>query len=105
VPVDARLPGTDAPRAQSQIDEVTAWWRANRPAAANLVADELEAAVDRLASAPFSGTVYRRVEFRSVRRALLPRIRYHAYYEVDEAKQLVRIVAFWHASRRSGPRL
>ncbi len=78
---------------------------ANRPAAANLVADELEAAVDRLASAPFSGTVYRRVEFRSVRRALLPRIRYHAYYDVDEAKQLVRIVAFWHASRRSGPRL
>ena len=92
-------------RAPSQIDEVTAWWRANRPAAANLVADELEAAVDRLASAPFSGTVYRRVEFRSVRRALLPRIRYHAYYDVDEAKQLVRIVAFWHASRRSGPRL
>jgi plasmid stabilization system protein ParE len=78
---------------------------ANRPAAANLVADELEAAVDRRASAPFSGTVYRRVEFRSVRRALLPRIRYHAYYDVDEAKQLVRIVAFWHASRRSGPRL
>jgi plasmid stabilization system protein ParE len=80
-----------APRAQSQIDEVSAWWRANRPAAANLVADELEAAVDRIASAPSSGTVYRQVEFRSVRRVLLPRIRYHVYYDIDEAKQLVRI--------------
>jgi plasmid stabilization system protein ParE len=57
-----------APRAQSRIDEVTAWWRANRPAAANLGADELEAVVDRLASAPLSGKVYRRAEFRSVRR-------------------------------------
>ena len=26
-----------APRAQSQIDEVTAWWRGNRPAASTLV--------------------------------------------------------------------
>ena len=92
-----------APRAQSQIEEVTAWWRTTRPAAAKLVADELEAVVKRIASAPPSGMPYRRMEFRSVRRVLLPRIRYHAYYEVDEAKQLVRIVAFWHASRRSGP--
>jgi plasmid stabilization system protein ParE len=45
------------------------------------------------------------MEFRSVRRVLLPRIRYHAYYEIDEGKQFVRIVAFWHASRRSGPQL
>ena len=94
-----------APRAQSQIEAVTAWWRTNRPAAANLVADELEAAVKRLVGAPLGGMAYRRMEFRSIRRVLLPRIRYHAYYEVDEAKQLVRIVAFWHASRRSGPRL
>ncbi len=93
-----------APRARSQIEQVTAWWRANRPAAASLVADELEAAVQRLTGAPLSAAPYRRMEFRSVRRVLLPRIRYHAYYEVDEAKQLIRIVAFWHASRRSGPR-
>jgi plasmid stabilization system protein ParE len=94
-----------APRAQSQIDEVTAWWRGNRPAASTLVADELEAAVARLTSAPFSGVVYGRGDFRSIRRLLLPRIRYHAYYEVDEATQIVRVVAFWHAARRRGPRL
>jgi plasmid stabilization system protein ParE len=94
-----------APRALSQIDEVTAWWKLNRPAAATLVADELEAAVERLACAPSSGAVYNRGDFRSVRRLLLPRTRYHAYYEIDEAAHVVRIVAFWHAARRHGPRL
>ena len=35
-----------APRAQSQIDEVSAWWTVNRPAASTLVADELAAEFD-----------------------------------------------------------
>jgi plasmid stabilization system protein ParE len=94
-----------APRAMSQIEDVTAWWKLNRPAAATLVADELEAAVERLTFAPSSGAIYDRGGFGSVRRLLLPRIRYHAYYDVEEGARTVRIVAFWHAARGHGPRL
>jgi plasmid stabilization system protein ParE len=93
-----------APRAQAQIDEVAAWWKTNRQTAPMLVVDEFEAATERLTVAPLSGAVYRRTTFRSVRRLLLPRIRYHIYYEVFDATGLVRIVVFWHAARRRGPR-
>ena len=70
-----------------------------------LVVDEFEAAAERLTIAPLSGAIYRQTTFRSVRRLLLPRIRYHIYYEVNEAIEVVRIVAFWHAARHRGPRL
>ena len=39
--------------------------------------------------------MYRLAESQSLRRVLLPRVRYHAYYEVHESSRLVRIVAFW----------
>jgi hypothetical protein len=41
-------------------------------------------------TAPLSGAIYRQTTFRSVRRLLLPRIRYHIYFEVYEASGLVR---------------
>jgi plasmid stabilization system protein ParE len=94
-----------APRAQAQVDEVAAWWKINRQAAPMLVVDEFEATAERLTIAPLSGAIYRQTTFRSVRRLLLPRIRYHIYYEVNETTGLVRIVAFWHAARRRGPRI
>jgi len=91
-----------APRAQAQIDEVAAWWKTNRQAAPTLVVDEFEAAGERLTFAPLSGAIYRQTVFRSVRRLLLPRIRYHIYYEIDEPAGVVRVVAFWHAARAGG---
>jgi plasmid stabilization system protein ParE len=94
-----------APRAQDQIDEVAAWWKTNRQGAPLLVVDEFEAAARRLSITPLSGAIYRRTTFRSIRRLLLPRIRYHIYYEVYDATGLVEIVAFWHAARRRAPRL
>ena len=93
------------PRAQAQIDEVVAWWKTNRQAAPMLVLDEFEAATERLSTAPLSGAIYRQPVFRLVRRLLLPRSRYHIYYEVHETTGLVEIVAFWHAARRRGPHL
>ena len=94
-----------APRAQAHVDEAAAWWKPTRQAAPMLVVDEFEAAAERLITTPLSGAIYRQTTFHSVRRLLLPRIRYHLYYEVHEASGLVRIVAFWHAARRRGPRL
>jgi plasmid stabilization system protein ParE len=60
-----------APRAQAQLDEVAAWWKANRLASPKLVLDEFEAAVLRLRHAPLSGVSYRQSGPRWVRRLLL----------------------------------
>jgi plasmid stabilization system protein ParE len=93
------------PRAQAQLDEIVAWWKTNRQAAPMLVVDEFEAAAQRLSTAPLSGAIYRQMVFPLVRRLLLPRSRYHIYYEVHEMTGLVEIVAFWHAARQRGPHL
>ena len=94
-----------APRAQAQLDEAVAWWKANRLASPTLVLGELEAALLRLRHAPSSGVNYRQNGAQWVRRILLPRSRYHVYYTVEDATRLVNIIAFWHATKRRGPRL
>jgi plasmid stabilization system protein ParE len=42
---------------------------------------------------------------RGVRRVLLPRVGHFLFYRVAPRKQAVEILAFWHASRGSRPRL
>ena len=91
-----------APRAQAQLDEIAAWWKANRQASSTLPLDEFEAAVLRPSNAAGSGAGYRQIDARFVRRLLLPRCRYHVYYETDELHSLVNVLAIWHASRRGG---
>lgn len=81
------------------------WWHANRPKAPELFFDELDAAIEQLASMPRAGVHYARSEVAGMRRLLMPRTRYHIYYTVITEPQLVRIHAVWHASRRGGPRL
>ena len=39
------------------------------------------------------------------RRLLLPRVGYFLFYRVAPRKQVIQILAFWHASRGSKPRL
>ena len=39
-----------------QADAIDAWWHANRRSAPRLFRDELEAALDRLETAPLTGT-------------------------------------------------
>ena len=41
----------------------------------------------------------------AVARWLLPAFRYHVYYRIDEAKRIVYVRAFWHASRGRSPAL
>jgi hypothetical protein len=40
-----------------------------------------------------------------LRRVLLSRVSYHLYYAVDAKSQIVNILALWHTSRGSKPRL
>lgn len=88
------------PSVDERIDEAIAWWRANRRAAADLLARELDAALDNLAALPKLG---RRVRLRghpTARRLLLRRTGYHLYYVVLERERVVLIVYFRHGRRR-----
>ena len=89
--------------AARQVEEAHAWWRANRPARPEALADDLERAFELISLQPGVGAPVRRP--RGVRRILLARVRYFLYYRVAADAQVVEVLAFWHARRGSGPRL
>jgi plasmid stabilization system protein ParE len=74
-------------------------------AASDLFDRELEAVLARLAVAPTRGSQYRESKGRMVRRLLMPRTSHHIYFELDEDKSTVYVVAVWHAARGNGPPL
>ncbi len=92
-------------QARAHFATIQRWWGANRPAASELFAGELRAAVSRVAFAPNSVAVYRSMNGREIRRLLLPRSRYHVYFEVNEGARQVFILAIWHVSRGGKPAL
>src|SRR6266498_3744705 len=94
-----------APAAQAQARKVVVWWREHRPKARDLFEDEMAAVLDRLAEAPKTGLPYRTIRNRQIRRILMARTSYNVYFEIQEERTLVRIVAVWHAARGHGPRL
>ena len=94
-----------SPEAVRQAQQVEQWWRGNRPASPGLLMEELAGAVEALSASPGVGAPYRRAALPGMRRVLLPRTRYHLYYTVDEAEEVVRIHALWHTARGQGPTL
>jgi plasmid stabilization system protein ParE len=48
---------------------------------------------------------YRSRHRRGVRRLLLPRSQYWVYYEVDDEREEVRVLAVWRALRGKAPPL
>jgi plasmid stabilization system protein ParE len=97
-----RLPIRVARRAAGEIIEASDWWRNNRPDAPNAVREEIERAFDLISSQPNVGARALNVSLQGVRRVHLARIRYHLYYRVTPSA--VEVLAFWHASRGTGPR-
>jgi plasmid stabilization system protein ParE len=94
-----------SPQARAQLAIINRWWAENRPAAPTLIATEFEAAAAQLSDAPESGRLHDGRCRLPVRKLLMPRSRYHLYYEVDNANRLVTVLAVWHLSRGQGPRL
>ena len=94
-----------SPQARAQIATINLWWAENRPAAPTLVAAEFETAIQQLTTSPESGRLHDRRNQAHVRKVLLPRSRYHLYYEVEPASRLVTILAIWPLSRGQGPEL
>ncbi len=91
------------PRAAIQLEAAATWWAQNRPAAPDAIRVDFQEATALLARQPGVGAKSRTTRYPELRRLFLSRVRYHIYYHVRGEKVLV--VAFWHASRGSGPNL
>jgi plasmid stabilization system protein ParE len=91
------------PRAAAQIERAAAWWAENRPAAPDAIRVDFEEAVSLLSRQPGVGARSSTTRYADLRRLYLARVRYHIYYRVRSEK--VVILAFWHASRGTGPGL
>lgn len=87
--------------ARAQITAERRRWRQHYPV--SWLDDDLEKAISALAGNPEAGSADPR--YADVRRILLQRTRFYLYYRVDRVKRIVRISAFWHTSRGSGPPL
>lgn len=94
-----------APRAEAQIRTISEWWRANRPAAPHLFAQELASAIDAAVETPMTGTRYAERRGVTIRRVLLRKSSYHVYFSYDEDADVVAVRAVWHAARGMGPQL
>jgi plasmid stabilization system protein ParE len=88
-------------RAERQLEEALGWWKANRPAAQNLLADEVARAIELLAIQPAIGAKARGERFRGIRRVLLEPVGYHIFYRVRPILRRVEILAVWHGRRGS----
>jgi plasmid stabilization system protein ParE len=105
--VNATLQVVLTARAARETRTALVWWREHRPAAPRLLARERRgtlALLALLASAPGLGALARDTRLAGVRRALLPRSRYHVYYRVDAGASRLEVLALWHTRRRA-PRL
>ena len=89
-----------APIAEAQIDAALLWWATNRAAARELLAREIDAAIETIEQVPQIGRRTRSRLFRDVRRLLLRGSGYHLYYQVSHERREIRVVYFRHARRR-----
>ena len=85
------------------MERAARWWAANRPAAPGAIADDFEEVKTVLAVQPDVGARSSSLHYSELRRLYLSRVRYHVYYRVAPDK--VVVLAFWHASRGTGPTL
>ena len=93
------------PEAERQADEMESWWRRHRPKAPGLFAGELAEGCRLIATMPTLGATYETKSGSVVRRVLMPKTRTHVYFNVDEERDVVIVLAVWGAPRRRGPRL
>ncbi len=93
------------PRALADAKRMKTWWRRHRPKAPDLFERELDAALERIVSAPNLGSVYEQGDRGDVevRRLLLPKTRNHVYYAV-KGDELV-VLTVWGAPKGRGPKL
>lgn len=91
------------PRAALHVEHAAQWWAENRLAAPDAIRVDLEEALGLLVQQPGIGGRSKSARYPDLRRLYLSRVQYHVYYRVKGGTLFV--MAFWHASRGSGPSL
>jgi plasmid stabilization system protein ParE len=90
-------------RASADIRAAVSWWRVNRPAAQDLLREELRRAVTLLKAQPRVGAPALDVAVEGVRRWLLSSSSYFLYYRVKA--DTVEVLRLWHTSRGAPPKI
>lgn len=90
-------------RAAAQVLKQAEWWDLHRLAALGAVAEDFGEAVKLLARQPGIGSKYQGSRTPGVRRLYLPRLSCFIYYTADA--RVLRVLAFWSASREKQPAL
>ena len=90
-------------RAAGQIQRAAQWWLENRQAAAGAIATDIAQSLALLAEQPGIGSKYTGARVGTVRRLYMSRVGYFLYYRVS--RDVLEVLAFWHASRGKQPRL
>jgi len=99
------LPVRIVASAGKAILDAAEWWVANRPKAPDAFTVELERAIQILASQPLIGARARNIKLAGIRRLHLPRVHYYLYYRVTSHAEAVEILALWHTSRGTSPKI
>ena len=100
------LPVRFTRRAAQQVEDAGLWWHEHRAKVPDAIREELERALQLIASHPNMGARARNAKLTGVRRIVLSRVGYHLYYRLlDAPSRSIQILALWHASRAQGPGL
>jgi plasmid stabilization system protein ParE len=94
-----------ARRADRQIRAEAEWWRKNRSGAPAVFANDLNSAFDLIEEFPHAGEAVDHPQIPTLRRVLLGRAQCYLYYSVLIEERVIEILALWHTSRGSKPRL
>ena len=92
-------------RAAREIAKASEWWDANRPAAPEAMRQEVARVFRLIAHQPGVGARAVNAQLAGVRRVHLSGVHYHLYYRVRSDPAAVEILALWHTSRGSSPRV
>jgi plasmid stabilization system protein ParE len=103
--VTSPLPIKVTRRAAREIARACEWWDANRPAAPGAVQEEIGRVFRLIAHQPGFGARAVNPKLAGVRRVHLSRVHYYLYYRVRSDPAAVEILALWHTSRGSSPRV
>ena len=87
------------------IKEAAEWWSSNRPKAPKAFVEELERALQLIASQPMIGARARNLKLIEVRRIHLARVHYYLYYRLTFEPETLEVLALWHTSRGKAPPL
>ena len=91
-------------RAMERAKIVGAWWRANRPEALTVFADELEWAKREMLSRPHLAPRYESASGNVFRRLLLSTSEQYVYYSVHEDLDLIIVHTVWGCSSWPRPK-